>query len=70
MIQIIQEQGKTIYGIYNYIVDTDNELSQIPNYVKSGSTVYSIENGKTFIKNNLGEWVVWNNNNNINQEMI
>lgn len=71
MIQIIQEQGKTAYGINNYVIDTDNELSQIPSYVKSGSTVYSIENGKTFIKNNQGEWIVWNNNNNnINQEMI
>lgn len=72
MIQIIQEQGKTAYGINNYAIDTDNELSQIPSYVKSGSTVYSIENGKTFIKNNQGEWIVWNNNNNnnINQEMV
>lgn len=71
MIQIIQEQGKTAYGINNYVIDTDNELSQIPSYVKSGSTVYSIENGKTFIKNNQGEWIVWNNNNNnINQEMV
>lgn len=63
MIQIMSSGGEVSYGVNDYVIDTDDELNEIPNNAEAGSTAYSIESGTTFIKNNMNEWSVLNTSN-------
>ena len=60
MIQIMSSGGKVTYGVNEYVIDKDNEVTKIPNTAAAGSTAYSIESETTFIKDNSGNWVVKN----------
>jgi hypothetical protein len=60
MIQIMSSGGKVTYGVNEYVIDKDNEVTKIPNTAAAGSTAYSIESEMTFIKDNGGNWVVKN----------
>lgn len=63
MIQIMSSSGEISYGVNDYVIDTDDELNEIPNNAEAGSTAYSIESGTTFIKNNMNEWSILNTSN-------
>lgn len=63
MIQIMSSNGEISYGVNDYVIDTDNELNEIPNNAAAGSTAYSIESGTTFIKDNMNEWSILNTSN-------
>lgn len=60
MIQIMSSNGEISYGVNDYVIDTDDELNEIPSNAEGGSTAYSIESGTTFIKDNMNEWSVLN----------
>lgn len=57
MINIISSNGEIHYGVNEYIIDTNKELEKIPLSAAAGSTAYSIEDGKTYIKNNKNQWM-------------
>jgi hypothetical protein len=56
----MSSNGEISYGVNDYVIDTDDELNEIPNNAEGGSTAYSIESGTTFIKDNMNEWSVLN----------
>lgn len=60
MIQIMSSNGEISYGVNDYVIDTDDELNEIPSNAEGGSTAYSIESGTTFIKDNMNEWSILN----------
>ena len=63
MINTIASNGEVNYGVNEYIIDNNNELNQIPQSAAAGSTAYSIEDGKTYIKNNKNQWIEYQLNN-------
>lgn len=42
---------------YDYILDTDSDVQDLPNTCASGSTALSCASGKIFIVNASGAWV-------------
>lgn len=57
MIQIFKQNGNTAYGMYEYMIDTKTELSKIPTNIAMGSTVFIIEENKTYVLNGNKEWI-------------
>ena len=55
MISIMSQGGKTQYGLTEYIVDTKEELEQVPKKGQ-GSLALVIENGIVYILNGSNEW--------------
>lgn len=60
--KIIQQSNNTGFDIYELVVDTYEDLEQLPNYIGAGSTVIILSNkeGKLEVrmKSPSGEWVV------------
>lgn len=57
MVSMISEEGRTKVGIYEYVIDTAAELTDVPTDVHVGSMVYCIENSKKYMLNNSGIYV-------------
>ena len=58
MIQILKQNGEAPYGLNEYIIDTKEELSGIPkNNTSMGSSVFVIEENKTYILNGNKNWI-------------
>lgn len=57
MIQLVSTNGSNVYGVYKYIVDLEEDLINIPAYVKMGSEAFVSSLGKTYIKNSSGNWI-------------
>lgn len=59
MINIIEQNGKSSYNVINYIIDSTDDLENLPTNIASGSTAL-IATGITtdiYILNNQKEWV-------------
>ena len=56
MINTISINGKPVYGIYEYVCDTTEDVAYLPTGCAPGSTAYVIDNGKVYIMNSLKEW--------------
>jgi hypothetical protein len=57
MIQIFKQNGNTSYGLKEYMIDTKAELSKIPTNIAMGSTVFVIEENKTYVLSGNKEWI-------------
>lgn len=57
MIKITSQSGHTAYGIKEYIVDEESEISELPIDAPMGSTAFVIEGAKVFMMNGKKEWV-------------
>lgn len=57
MIQLVSTNGSNVYGVYKYIVDSEEDLINIPAYVKMGSEAFVSSLNKTYIKNSSGNWI-------------
>lgn len=56
-IYMISEEGHVKAGIYEFVVDTEAEISELPTDKKIGSTAKCIENSKIYMLNGSGNWV-------------
>lgn len=56
-VSLVSSSGTSVYGVKEYVIDTEKELTNIPENCGPGSTAICAENGKSYIKNSLGEWV-------------
>lgn len=56
MFSIFSNKGKINYGITSYVLDTEEDLKNIPETVLPGSTCYIIDNSTKWIKNHKNEW--------------
>ena len=57
MINAISINGKPVYGIYDYVCDTQEDLSFLPTGCAPGSLAYVIETGNIYVMNSLKKWV-------------
>lgn len=57
MISIISEEGHKKYRIYEYVIDSSSEISNLPDKAQAGSVAYCIENSKTYMKNHSNQWI-------------
>ena len=56
MISLMSEEGHVKYKIYEFVIDTAAELSEVPKDVGVGSKVYCIEDSTVYMLNNSGEY--------------
>ncbi len=53
---LIGQNGKTAYGVKNYILDTIADLDNLPVSGTPGSTAFVIEESKTYMLGNNEKW--------------
>ena len=58
--RIFAQNGKPVYGIKNYVLDTTADLQKLPVSDTPGSTAFVVSEGKTYILNNSEQWVATN----------
>ena len=56
MISIISNSGHVAHGIKEFVLDTQNDLENLPVDIQAGSTAKVIETGVSYILNSQGEW--------------
>lgn len=56
MIKLTAVSGDTMYDIHEYVVDTEEDLPNIP-ACAMGSTALVISKAILYMKNSAGEWV-------------
>lgn len=54
---LISQNGKTIYGIQEFVIDTDADSQNLPIDIPMGSAALSIESGNVFILNSKDDWI-------------
>jgi hypothetical protein len=57
MHSIIRQNDKQQYGVMEYIVDEESEVSTLPTTASPGSTCLVIETSTTYMLNNKKQWV-------------
>lgn len=55
--RISRANGDTAHDIYEYVVDTPDDISHLPRSAGWGSTCVVISTSEVYMKNSLGEWV-------------
>lgn len=58
MINIVEENGKVKYGIKKFILDSVDDITNLPTDVTPGSEAYVITTGVTYILNGESVWAV------------
>lgn len=56
MISIISNSGHVAHGIKEFVLDTQDDLENLPVDIQAGSKAYIIETGISYILNSQGEW--------------
>lgn len=56
MIKAISTSGHTTYGIKEYVLDTEEEINELPLSDPMGSTAFIIENSVVYMMNGKKEW--------------
>lgn len=57
MYSILSQNDKSTYGVVQYVINENAELSSLPTNVEPGSAALSVKEGDIFILNNNKEWV-------------
>lgn len=57
MVKIVRQNGETQYDIYEFVVDTPEDIKDLPTRVGMGSTCIVISTSEVYMKNSKGEWV-------------
>lgn len=57
MINPVYQSGNKTYGVNQYAVDTESEVSNLPTYCEMGSSALIIETGARYILNSQKQWV-------------
>lgn len=58
MIKIVSQNGQVAYDVYEYVVDTFDDIQTIPTRVGAGSSALVIDSSEVYMKNNEGAWVL------------
>lgn len=56
MINLLSQNGHQDYGIKEYVLDTLDDLNDLPTTDKAGSTAFVIPTSQVFMINSKGEW--------------
>lgn len=57
MINSIAQNGSRTYGVNNYVVDTESDISTLPTYCAMGSSARVIATGDLYLFNSEKTWV-------------
>ena len=57
MINLYKQDGETLYGIKEFLLDSPQDLSELPTNVRIGSSAIVIQTGQTYILNGYKKWV-------------
>lgn len=63
MIKLLKQNGETIYGIKEYIVDTIEELDSIKSQSIMGSKAYVVDTNEDYVLSGSNEWILMSKNN-------
>lgn len=58
MFILYKQDGETLYGIKEFLVDSSADLPALPTNIKAGSTALIISTGELFILNSKKKWVL------------
>ncbi len=56
MYSIIKENNEEKYGVIQYVVDTEADISELPTTALPGSTCIVIETSNVYMLNNKKQW--------------
>ena len=57
MVNLYKQDGETLYGIKEFILDSIDDLSNLPINIRSGSSALIIPTGEVYFLNGLKQWV-------------
>lgn len=58
MVSLYKQDGETVYGIKDYILDTPLDISDLPTNVKAGSSAFVISTSDKYMLNGHKRWVL------------
>lgn len=56
MVNLYKQDGETLYGIKEYIVDSLNDVKDLPKNVKVGSMALIVSTGQVYVFNGEKKW--------------
>lgn len=59
MINLYKQDGETLYGIKEYLLDTVDDLSSLPDNIRIGSSALILSTGDLYILNGEKKWVLF-----------
>ncbi len=59
MITLYRQDGEILYGIKDFLLDSEEDLQNLDTHWKSGSSALVISSGKRYILNGKKEWVLF-----------
>lgn len=65
MVNLYKQDGEAVYGLKEYIVDTPDDIAQLPTNIpkiKVGSTALVISTGELYMLDSAGVWGVFPRN--------
>lgn len=57
MFNLYKQDGETLYGIKEFVLDTKEDLQNLPTNIKAGSSALIISTGAVYMLNGSKEWV-------------
>lgn len=58
MVSLIKQDGETLYGIKEYILDTPLDIPDLPVNVGAGSTAFVISTSEKYMLNGQKKWIL------------
>lgn len=59
MVNLYRQDGETLYGIKEFLLDSVEDLAKLPTNLRSGSSALIIPTGDLYILNGDKEWIVF-----------
>lgn len=57
MVNVLSQNGQIAYDIYEFAIDTPDDLTKLPTKCAPGSIAIIISTGAVYMKNSAGKWV-------------
>lgn len=57
MYKLTSSNGEIVYGVNEYVLDTSEDLKNLPPHCAMGSSAIVISTGEVYMKNSSNEWV-------------
>ncbi len=57
MVNVLSQNGQITYDVYEFAIDTPEDLKKLPTKSAPGSIAIIISTGAVYMKNSAGKWV-------------
>lgn len=58
MMNLYKQDGETLYGVKEFLLDSVDDLSSLPTNIRSGSSALIISTGDLYMLNGDKQWVL------------